>query len=440
MGSLYINIRFFIGIAIVVIVFILGLTIPFFYSLGKIVFLAFILLLAIDIFLLYGSGKTIKAKRICPERLSNGDDNTIQFQLYNTYSNKVSLTIIDEIPFQFQKRDLKWNLSLKPLEEKTMSYKVRPTKRGVYSFGALNIFIRSIIGFAERRIRIDEGKEVPVYPSFLQMKKYELAAISNKLIDLGIKKIRRIGHSMEFEQIKNYVQGDDPRFINWKATARKNSLMINQFQDEKSQQLYCLIDKGRLMKMPFEQLSLLDYSINSSLVISNIALKKGDKSGLITFSNKISTILPASKKIGQISKIQEVLYNQKSHYLESNFELVTAMVARKINQRSLLLLFTNFETMAGLKRQLKYFRVLAKKHTVVVIFFKNTTLNELIEGNPSSLDDIYYQTIAEKMELEKSLVVKELKLNGIYSILTTPANLTIDTINQYLTFKAQGII
>ena len=102
----------------------------------------------------------------------------------------------------------------------------------------------------------------------------------------GVKKIRRLGHTMEFDQIKEYVRGDDIRSINWKATARSNQLMVNQFQDEKSQQVINIIDTGRVMKMPFDGLQLLEYAINTSLVISNIAILKDDKAGLLTFSNK----------------------------------------------------------------------------------------------------------------------------------------------------------
>ena len=157
---------------------------------------------------------------------------------------------------------------------------------------------------------------------------------------------------MEFEQIRNYNIGDDYRTLNWKATARKGELMVNQFQDEKSQQIYSLIDKGRVMKMPFEEMTLLDYAINASLVIPNIAIKKGDKSGLLTFSKTVEQHLPAYKRGSQMRKLQEMLYQQTTDFLESDYERLYAHVRRTITQRSLLLLFTNFETLSGLNRQI----------------------------------------------------------------------------------------
>ncbi|GLR16631.1 hypothetical protein GCM10007940_12460 [Portibacter lacus] len=372
------------------------------------------------------------------DRFSNGDDNVINIKLQNYYNQKVHLTIIDEIPFQFQRRDVSWKASMDPEESSELSYHLKPVKRGVYHFGCLNVFASFFLRLVERRFQFGEGKEVAVYPSYLQMRKYEIAAISKNLSAYGIKKVRRIGTSMEFEQIKDYVRGDDPRSINWKATARANALMINQFQEEKSQQVYSLIDKGRLMKMPFEGMSLLDYAINACLVISNIAIKKGDKAGLISFSKKLSTVVSANKRPGHMRKILEGLYRQKTRYEEANFELLAAFVRKKITERSLLLLFTNFESQTSMNRQMPYLKMLAKKHVLVVIFFRNTGIKEVLKTRPKDVEGIYHQTIAEHLDHEKNLMIKELKRHGIYGIVTEPRNLTVDTINKYLALKAKS--
>src|SRR5690606_36810667 len=227
----------------------------------------------------------------------------------------------------------------------------------------------SVFGLIARRFTSDESAMVPSYPSFIQLRKYALLAISNNLHQYGIKKIRRIGHTMEFEQIKDYVLGDDLRTINWKATAKKSQLMINQFQDEKSQPIYSVIDKGRVMKMPFNGLMLLDYAINAALVISSVALKKHDKAGILAFSKKLENTIVAEKRTSQMNLILESLYNISTDFFESDFGRLYADIKRNINQRSLLLLYTNFETLDGLHRQLPYLKGIAKNHLLVVIFF-----------------------------------------------------------------------
>nr|WP_323028346.1 DUF58 domain-containing protein [Gelidibacter japonicus] len=378
--------------------------------------------------------------RILPDKFSNGDNNQVEISIENHYPFAIDLTIIDEIPFQFQVRDFELNLNIKPHREDRITYNLKPTERGEYHFGNLNIYASTKIGLVAKRFRFDNKAMVPTYPSFKQLRKFELININNSLQDYGVKKIRRIGHSMEFEQIKDYVLGDDLRTINWKATAKKNSLMVNQFQDEKSQPIYSIIDKGRVMKMPFEGLSLLDYAINATLVISSIALKKHDKAGMLSFSKKVENIVVAQRRNSQMRLILESLYNVKTDYFESDFSRLYANIKRNITQRSLILLYTNFETLDSLNRQLAYLKAIAKNHLIVVIFFKNTELNSIIDEKAETIQQVYDKVIAEKFAFEKRLIVQELKKYGIYSILTTPENLTIDTINKYLEIKSRGLL
>jgi uncharacterized protein (DUF58 family) len=394
----------------------------------------------LDVLLLYTAKKGILGARILPEKFSNGDQNPIRVTVENYYTFPIFIKIIDEIPLQFQMRNFNIERKLEATSKTELQYELRPTERGEYHFGKLNIYATSVFGLISRRFTFSNEAMIPTYPSFIQLRKYDLIAISNNLHQYGIKKIRRIGHTMEFEQIKEYVLGDDLRTINWKATAKSNQLMVNQFQDEKSQPIYAVIDKGRLMKMPFNGLSLLDYAINAALVISNVAIKKHDKAGVFTFSKKVENMVVAERRTSQMNLILEGLYNIKSDYFESDFGRLYGDVRRNITQRSLLLLYTNFETLDSLHRQLPYLKGMAKNHLLIVIFFKNTELNSLIENKAETIQQVYDKVIAEKFAFEKRLIVNELKKYGIYSILTTPENLTLDTINKYLEIKARGLL
>jgi uncharacterized protein (DUF58 family) len=394
----------------------------------------------LDIMLLFTAKKGVNGLRTPPEKFSNGDQNPIHLSVENYYTFPIFIKIIDEIPVQFQVRNFSIERKLDATSKAQLQYELRPTERGEYHFGKLNIYVTSVFGLIARRFSFNDEAMIPTYPSFIQLRKYDLIAISNNLHHYGIKKIRRIGHTMEFEQIKEYVLGDDLRTMNWKATAKSNQLMVNQFQDEKSQPVYSVIDKGRLMKMPFDGLSLLDYAINAALVISNVAIKKHDKAGIFTFSKKVENMVVAEKRTSQMNLILEGLYNIKTDFFESDFGRLYGDVRRNIAHRSLLLLYTNFETLDSLHRQLPYLKGMAKNHLLVVIFFKNTELNSLIENKAETIQQVYDKVIAEKFAFEKRLIVSELKKYGIYSILTTPENLTLDTINKYLEIKARGLL
>ncbi|MEZ4794448.1 MAG: DUF58 domain-containing protein [Flavobacteriaceae bacterium] len=438
--SLYLNKRLFAILILLAVLFLFSFFVPNLFGTLKLLFYALLILVCFDAFLLYQNRKGMQASRLLPDKLSNGDENDITIRIQNTYRFKASIKIIDELPIQWQRRDFRIFSILEPSKEKAFHYQVRPTERGEYHFGNLNVFVSTALGLVARRQQFAAEAMVPNYPSFLQLKKYDFVAFSNRLKFFGLKKIRRIGHTMEFEQIKEYIAGDDVRNINWNATAKKGELMVNQFQDEKSQPVYSVIDKGRVMKMPFNYLSLLDYAINACLVISNIALKKQDKAGMFSFSRKVEDQVVAQRKGSQMNLILETLYNIETDFAESDFSRLYVEIKRKIKQRSLLLLYTNFETLDALHRQLPYLQAINRTHLLVVIFFQNTELIAFSKEKATSTQAIFEKTIAEKFIYEKKLIVNELNKYGIQTILTPPEDLTVNTINKYLEIKARGLL
>lgn len=438
--SLYLNKRFFSILFTLGGLFVISYFVPNLLGVVKLLFYLFLGTFLFDVLLLFQNKTGVEAERILPEKLSNGDDNEIYIKVVNRYRFKASIRLIDELPIQWQIRDFEITSLIDSGQEKKFTYTVRPTQRGEYYFGNLNVYTATVLGLASRRQQFAAEAMVPNYPSFLQLRKYDFIAFTNRLKLFGLKKIRRIGHTMEFEQIKDYTQGDDVRNINWKATAKRNELMVNQYQDEKSQPVYCAIDKGRVMQMPFNELSLLDYAINASLVLSNIVIKKHDKAGVFTFSRRMEDRVKANRRNTQMQYILETLYNVETDFSESDFSRLYVDVKRSIKQRSLMLLFTNFETLDALHRQLPYLKALNRTHLLVVIFFENTELKDFADKKATTTQHIFEKTIAEKFIYEKKLIVNELQKHGIPSILTAPEDLTVNAINKYLEIKARGLL
>ncbi|WP_298777434.1 DUF58 domain-containing protein [uncultured Polaribacter sp.] len=438
-NTLFLNNRFFYFLSGIAALFVVGFFAPIFYEISKVLLFVLSVLTIVDVFILYKTKNAINVDRILPERLSNGDENKISLTLKNDYPFKVNLSLIEELPFQFQKRDFFFDQKLHQNEEKIIHYNLKPKERGLYLFGNINVYASSPLLLATKKYVLGTEKEIKCYPSFLKLREFNIKTFNNSSTSYGTRKVRRIGHSLEFEQIKEYVSGDDIRTINWKATAKRNQLMINQYVEEKSQSVYVIIDKGRTMQMQFNELSLLDYAVNATLAISNVILKKEDKAGILSFSKQLEDLVVAERRNSQMNLISEALYNVKTNFEESDFSTLYAVVKRKITQRSLLILFTNFMTLDSLHRQLPYLRALAKNHLVLVVFFKNTELNSLIDAKADNIQEVYDSIIAEKFIYEKQRIVNELKKYGIQSVLTSPENLTGNTINKYLDLKSRGL-
>lgn len=438
--SFYINNIIYYIAAAAAVVFVASYFLPPWFRIGVLILILLGLALVVDTLLIYSIKNGVKAERWLPDRFSMGDDNKVILLFQNHYHFPANISVIDELPAQFQERKWLRKLRMETKGKSMLEYKLRPVTRGEYVFHDINVYVQAPLGLVKRRYIFPAQHTVKVYPSFVQMRRYQLLAVSNRLQEAGVKKIRRIGHSLEFEQIKDYVRGDDYRTINWKATARKGNLMVNSFTDERSQQVYCLINKGRVMKMPFDNLTLLDHAINASLVLSNVALIRQDKAGLITFEKEIDTFLPADKKPTQMNLILESLYRQQTTFLEPDFEKLFSVIRNRITNRSLLILFTNFESLESLNRALPAFKRMAHYHLLLLVFFENSELKSITSKQATTLEGIYIKTIAEKFAYEKRQMVKELHKNGILSILTTPANLTVNTINRYLELKTRTSI
>ncbi len=438
--NLFIGMRWYLSAAACAFLFFLSFFLPILWYPALLLLSVFAMLTVVDYVMLFAGMQALQAARIVKERIHLGHENGIEIRLKSSFKFPVSVGLVDELPVQFQQRDFKRTVYILPGQDLVIQYYVRPLSRGVYQFGDILSFARGPIGFFERRLRQEHSQVVKVYPSTLFLRRFQLLALSDNSVQQGGRKMQKLGHSMEFEQIKEYVRGDDMRSINWKATARRGSLMANHYIDTRSQQVYALIDKGRTMQMPFDGMTLLDYAINAALIFLNIALWKQDRAGLLTFSAKMHDVLPAERNGKQIGKIQETLYGQTTDLLDSDYQALATTVYRKLPQRSLLLLFANFETLIAMERQLPYLKKLAARHLLCIVIFRNTLLSKIHEQQPDSMEGIYIKTIADRFDYERKQIVKELRRQGILAVLTSPQELTPAIVNKYLEIKSRQMI
>lgn len=440
MRGLYIHRRFFILLWSGIFISLLAYVFPALYPWVVWGLCMFGVLVLVDFILLYSFGNALEASRNAADKFSNGEENPVTIRIENRYPFGVGVRVIDEAPVEFQRRDIRLFFRLAAKERKQGAYYLRPVKRGAYTFGRVRTFVSTPLSLIERCYSFDEGKQIAVYPSFMAMRKYELLAFAGLRNGNSAKRVKVAGISTAFDQIKPYVQGDDPRTVNWKATAKCDRIMVNSYTEERSQQVYCLVDKGRTMQAPFNGMTTLDYAINATLALSDIILKKGDKAGLLTFAEKPGTLVKADNRTQQLNHINEALYNQQTHYLESDFEQLCITVSRQVHTRSLLILFTNFDTVSGMKRRLPALARLAKSHLLLLILFENTEINQALNRPAEPMQDLYFKAMVGSFISEKRRIAAELRKTGIYTILTEPEQLTANAINGYLELKERGVI
>ncbi|HTF82173.1 MAG TPA: DUF58 domain-containing protein [Cytophagales bacterium] len=440
MRSVFVKYRFFylyfIVMAMYVLAYLVGALLPF----ANIAFVLATLFVIFDFFTLFRIKAHIQGQRKVHDVLSLNDANKVEIWLSNTSSRTLSVEVVDELPEQLQKRDYRYKTKILPGHTAEHHIFIEPKSRGEYKFGNLNIFVGSMFDLFSKRVVLELAQSTEVYPSIISMKRFQLNAESTHTQMFGLKKIRKIGQNYEFDQIKNYVIGDDLRTINWKNTAKSNKLMVNKYDDEKSQQIYSVIDNSRIMNASYRHLSLFDFAINTALVISNTVINKYDKAGLLTFSDRVDTFIKASSDKAHLKKIMKGLYNQQERSFEANYEQLYSYVLQNIKQRSLLFLYTNFDNSYSLDRVLPVLRLLNRRHLLVVVFFTDVELEDYAQKKVTEFKEIYDVALAEKMIYDKVGIVNQLKLHKIQTMLTKPQDLSINTINKYLELKARGLI
>ncbi len=438
--SIYLTNLFFVLFGGIIFLQVMAFSFPNLEAVSFVLFYTLMALTTIDLIWILFLKEPIRFRRFYHQKLNLGDPNEVRISLQNKTKIALYIQLFEGYPeeMQWRKKPIqKWISAGQSYDD---HYTFTPKKRGDFTFRVAVLKVRSLLHLWERNFEVSSPASFQVYPSVLQMKKYALTVFDHQKLNQGIKKIRKIGNNQEFEQIKNYTQGDEIRKINWKATSRKNELMVNQFQEEKSQNIYFLLEKGRTMQQESNELSMLDYAINSTLALGNITLKSGDKTGVITFSDKIGQTLPAEKRSGQLKRIMDLLYHQKTLFKEPNYDLLYQHLHRTIKTRSMLVLYSNFETLSAMRRVLPVLRLLNQKHVLIVTLFEHEELYRIAHRLPENNQDIYQSIIAENQLKTKEQIKNELVKNGIRTILVKPNQLTLATINQYLEVKAKGLL
>ena len=437
LSNLYLGNRFFVSVGGVVVLSALGYWSAPLFLLAVSLLGLLLILTGYDVYRLYRIAGSVSAKRIPPQVLSLGDELQVEVQIRNQASTDLQITVTDELPDQLQVRDHRIPVAVAAGSRTRLTYPLRPLTRGIYHFGDLHLFLKTPLRLVERRLVVAHQQDVAVYPSIVQMNQFSLGA-GGAAPQGGHRQPRPVTRSYEFDQIKEYVKGDDLRSVNWKATARRGQVMVNQYETERAQRIYCLVDKGRTMLMPFGGLSLLDHAINASLALTRVVLERQDRAGLITFSDKLGDVVPADGKPDQLRRVLEILYRQQEREGESNYDLLYYATRRFLPGRSLLLLFTNFESNYSLDRVMPILKRISKNHSLVVILFENTEVATLLEDKTPDIASVYLKSTARRYLQERQLMALRLRRNGIGVILTRPEDLTGKSIQEYLERKRKG--
>ncbi len=369
------------------------------------------------------------------ERLSIGRENPVRLTV-KSGDRPARLQIRDDYPQTFQISQPFLSLSLPANTSETVSYTAFPAQRGEYDWG--NIHVRQLgpWGLAWHQWTIPQRQAVAVYPDLLGLRSL---SIRLTLQTTGnIRRARRQGIGTEFAELREYATGDDPRFIDWKATARRGRMLVRVLEPEQEQTLIVLLDRGRLMTAQVNGLARFDWGLNALLSLTLAGLHRGDRVGVGVFDRQLHTWIPPERGQTQLAKIIEQLTPIQPALLEPDYLGAVTTVATRQTRRALVVLITDVIDAIASAELLAAMGRLAPRHLPFCVTLRDPRLDLKATTPTADIPTTYARAVALDLLSQRQLALATLKQKGVL-ILDAPANqIREELVDRYLQLKARN--
>jgi uncharacterized protein (DUF58 family) len=402
------------------------------------VYLLAVAALAVSDALLAPRPPQIEVERVHDQRLSIGAENLITLILSNASPRPVGFTLRDEHPHEFPADARFLSGVIPPYDVFEARYHLRPLRRGDYAFGDVVLRYRGPLGAILRQARYPLAAPVRVYPNLLDLRKYDLLARKGLLHELGLRPTRVYGAGGEFERLREYTPDDEFRRINWKATARRNKPIAADYEAERSQHVVCAIDCGRLMAPPVGELMRIDYAVNTALLLSYVALLRGDHVGVMAFADGVRGYVAPRRGKPQFQRLLDTLYNLQPEPVEADHGAALGYLARRQRRRTLIVLFTDLATPEAAGPLLSHLGRLARHHLPLCVTVSDPALASAAGHPAGDSAELYRRAVAEGLLDERRALLDRLHRAGVLTLDVPADKLSAGVVNTYLRLKAQG--
>jgi uncharacterized protein (DUF58 family) len=378
--------------------------------------------------------------RELPARFSLGGANLVYVSLHNASATRVSGRLRDDHPAEFRAEPAELSFDLPGRSRGRLAYEAFVQRRGQYAFGALHLQLDGRFGLGALIVNIAAPASVRVYPNLRGPRRYELALRRGTLHNVGVRSVRRVGGGGEFEQLREYVPGDALRDFEWKASAKRLRPITRVHGQEQSQSVLVALDTGRMMGTPLDDLTKLDHAIHAALLLAWVALRAGDRVGLILFAEEVSRFVPPARGHAQYLRILESVYAAQASSAYVDFRELTRFIRARVPRRSLLLLFSDLldESQAlPLAAELPKLRA---KHLPLCITMSDPVAANLAQAAVLTEEQVYLRAAAADLLAERAVVKAQLSRAGVSVLETHAADLAVATVNRYLEIKRRRML
>ena len=384
--------------------------------------------------------QAVSAVRATQRIVSLGQGHAVELTVVNAGSRPFFAWVRDGVPHELQPQPDEFEHRFGPRSRAVFEYALHARRRGAFEVGGPFVRARSRYGLWVRYLALDVATPVHVYPDLKQLERYAVLARLDRLNLLGVRRTRRVGQDNEFERLRDYIPGDNYKHIDWRSTARRRKLTVRDFQQNQSQRLMFLVDCGRMMTNEVHGLTLLDHALNAMLMLSYVALTKGDAVGLLCFSDEVHCFVPPRGSMRQMNRLLHASFDRFPKLVESRYDLAFLHLAAHVRKRSLVTLFTNLIDEVNSRQVEQYLGNLAGRHLPLGVVLRDRRVYEFVETAETEGTALYQSAAAAEILGWRQQVLRDLHSQGVLILDEFPENLTAPLINEYLAIKARHLL
>ncbi len=379
----------------------------------------------------------ITVERLADPQLSIGVSNRVTLRVTNPFARPLRLLLADSVPVSFDVDRRRSPLTVAPRGKGEIAYAARPHHRGTFSFGDIHLRLRGPLDLIERQGRVAATAPANVYPDLHEIRRYEVTLRRGLAYDAGQRRARVPGSGTVFERLREYLPDDDPRSISWTATARRGKPITVEYETERQQRILILLDAGRMMSSTLAGLTKLDHAVNTALMLSYVAIAKGDEVGLLGFADTVRSYALPRRGRKQFLRLTEELRRLEVTPTEPDYRAAFEFLRARTARRALVVLFTDLVDDEASRALVAAVTRLAGNNLVLCCLLADPQLAEVASKVPSSTTELYERVVAEDVQEARARALAILRRRGVHTIDVPAERLTVATIQRYLELKSR---
>lgn len=396
-----------------------------------------LLLLAIDAALAVAP-RHLVVRVEAPERAAVGASTALSVHL-TAPRDVARLEVLVEVDPRFE-GPAELTAALRGGQPVDLTLPLRPRRRGTLTVDEAWLRWTGPLGLASRQARVPVGRVVLVAPNLAPVRATALRFFGSRDAAAGVQVERYIGDGTEFDALREYVPGLDPRAITWKASARHRRLLVQEFRAERNHQVILALDTGHLMAEPLEGVTRLDHAVTSALLLAYVSLRLGDRVGLFGFDRAARVWTAPQGGIGAFARLQAATAALDYSHEETNFTLGLTELSTRLRRRSLVVVFTDFADTVSAELMLENVARLARRQLVLFVALRDPSLDAIALGAPERLSDVYRAVVASDLTRERERVLGRLRRMGVLCLDAAPSSLSTRLVNRYLDVKRRELV